>query len=151
MINLNQTSIKDQLRVDKLQIHKIIKQRYPFIFVDRILEFEIGKDIHGIKNVSLGCSYYDPETGTIPLFVIFELMGQLSEVLLRLSYDLSEKKGLLAGIQGFEINNHNAPYDNLNIKNEMLIATADMYKTKSAIFINNQLLCQGIFIHVFRK
>lgn len=150
-VNPNQNSIDYSLEIKNFNIYKIINQRYPFIFIDKIKAFEKGKSIHGIKNITQTCPYYITETGTLPLFVIVELMGQLSEVLLRLSFDLAERRGFLAGVQSFEINNSNIPYDILSIKNEILINTVDMYKTKSTIFTNNHLLCQGVFIHVFRK
>lgn len=150
-VNPNQTSIDYPSEIKNFNIYKIINQRYPFIFIDKIIAIEKGKSIHGIKNITQTCPYYLTETGTLPLFVVIELMGQLSEVLLRLSFDLTERRGFLAGVQGYEINNSNTPYDNLSIKNEILINTVDMYKTKSTIFTNNHLLCQGVFIHVFRK
>jgi len=134
-----------------LKTNEVLKQRYPFSLVDRVIEIDLGKSIHGIKNISQACQYYDSESGALPLFFTLELMGQLSEILLRLSYDLSEKKGLLAGVQGFEKYSQIIHCDILSIKNELLATANDIYKTKSAIIINNNLYCQGVFIHAFRK
>ncbi|CAM5518855.1 3-hydroxyacyl-[acyl-carrier-protein] dehydratase FabZ [Lysinibacillus sphaericus] len=35
------------------QIQEILPHRYPFLFVDRIVELEVGKRAVGIKNVSI--------------------------------------------------------------------------------------------------
>ena len=40
------------LPLDNAAIEKILLHRYPFLFVDRITEFEVDKRIVGIKNVS---------------------------------------------------------------------------------------------------
>ena len=41
------------LPLDNAAIEKILLHRYPFLFVDRVTEFEVDKRIVGIKNVSL--------------------------------------------------------------------------------------------------
>ena len=41
------------LPLDNAAIERILPHRYPFLLVDRIIDFEIDKRITGIKNVSL--------------------------------------------------------------------------------------------------
>ena len=45
------------LPLDYAAIEGILQHRYPFLFVDRITEFEVDKRIVGIKNVSLNERY----------------------------------------------------------------------------------------------
>ena len=48
------------LPLDNSAIEKILLHRYPFLFVDRITEFEVDKRIVGIKNVSHNERYLSP-------------------------------------------------------------------------------------------
>src|SRR6266568_11536 len=48
------------LPLDYAAIERILPHRYPFLFVDRITEFEVDKRIVGIKNVSLNERYLSP-------------------------------------------------------------------------------------------
>ena len=42
-------------------IERILPHRYPFLLVDRIVEFEVDKRVVGIKNVSLNDPYLSQE------------------------------------------------------------------------------------------
>ena len=44
--------------LDIEEIKKIIPHRYPFLFVDRILELEEGKRAVGIKNVTANEKFF---------------------------------------------------------------------------------------------
>jgi len=138
------------MRVDTLDISKYFKQKYPFCFIDRVVEFEIGKSITGYKNESTASIYFESESGQIPLFALVELMGQLSELLLRMSIDLTEKTGYLAGVQDVKINNKIELFDKLIVKNELITSFSGIYKTSSTIYHNNEVLCKGILIHNFK-
>jgi len=50
------------LPLDYAAIERILPHRYPFLLVDRIIEFEMDKRIVGIKNVSLNERYLSHTT-----------------------------------------------------------------------------------------
>lgn len=69
-------------------IIKILPHRYPFLFVDRILEIELGERIVGIKNVSGNEPFFQghfPGNPIMPGVLIIEAMAQVGGVLARLS------------------------------------------------------------------
>jgi len=69
-------------------IVKILPHRYPFLFVDRITELELGKRVVGIKNVSVNEPFFQghfPGNPVMPGVLIIEAMAQVGGVLARLS------------------------------------------------------------------
>jgi len=67
------------------QIEKIVKQRYPFLFIDRVLELEEGLSAKGIKCVSINEGFFGghfPGQPIMPGALILEAMAQLSAVAL---------------------------------------------------------------------
>ena len=74
---------KQVMMVDELM--KVIPHRYPFLFVDRILEIEPKKRAVGIKNVTINEPFFQghfPGHPIMPGVLIIEAMAQVSGVLL---------------------------------------------------------------------
>lgn len=66
-------------------IQRILPHRYPFLFVDRIIEFEAGKRIVGVKNVSGNEEFFQghfPGHPIMPGVIIIEAMAQTGGVML---------------------------------------------------------------------
>jgi 3-hydroxyacyl-[acyl-carrier-protein] dehydratase len=78
------------------EIKGLLKQRFPFIMVDRVLEIEPGKKIKSLKNVTgneiqfLG---HFPECAIMPGVFIVEAIGQSASIL----FSSSTKKGIDKG------------------------------------------------------
>jgi 3-hydroxyacyl-[acyl-carrier-protein] dehydratase len=73
------------LPLDYAAIEKILPHRYPFLLVDRIVEFEEDKRIVGIKNVSLNDRYLAQQrTGdlALPPTILTEAIAQVGAVLI---------------------------------------------------------------------
>jgi 3-hydroxyacyl-[acyl-carrier-protein] dehydratase len=74
------------------EIKGLLKQRFPFIMVDRVLEIEPGKKIKALKNVTgneiqfLG---HFPEHAIMPGVLIVEAIGQSASIL----FSSTTKKG----------------------------------------------------------
>src|SRR4029450_1463069 len=72
------------LPLDYAAIEKILLHRYPFLFVDRITEFEVDKRIVGIKNVALDERYLSPAVKggrpVLPPTILTEADGQVGGV-----------------------------------------------------------------------
>ena len=69
-------------------IIKILPHRYPFLFVDRIVELEPGKKVVGVKNVTGGEPFFQghfPGKPIMPGVLIVEAMAQTGGVLAGLS------------------------------------------------------------------
>ncbi|HEX7122678.1 MAG TPA: UDP-3-O-acyl-N-acetylglucosamine deacetylase [Gemmatimonadaceae bacterium] len=67
------------------EIMKTLPHRYPFLLVDRILEYEGGKRVVGIKNVTINEPFFQghfPGHAIMPGVLIIEAMAQVGGMLL---------------------------------------------------------------------
>ncbi|HOJ42910.1 MAG TPA: 3-hydroxyacyl-ACP dehydratase FabZ, partial [Syntrophorhabdaceae bacterium] len=72
------------MTVDIQEIIRLLPHTYPFLLVDRIIEYEHGKRIVGIKNVTFNEPFFQghfPKRPIMPGVLIVEAMAQAGGVL----------------------------------------------------------------------
>jgi 3-hydroxyacyl-[acyl-carrier-protein] dehydratase len=70
--------------MDINEILRLLPHRYPFLLVDRVLEFEPGKSLVGIKNVTINEPFFQghfPEKPVMPGVLILEALAQATGLL----------------------------------------------------------------------
>jgi 3-hydroxyacyl-[acyl-carrier-protein] dehydratase len=91
------------LPLDHAAIEQILPHRYPFLLVDRIIEFEVDKRIVGIKNVSLNDPYLSHATAGeapgLPPTILIEGIAQVGAILILAKPENRQRVPLLTGIQ----------------------------------------------------
>jgi 3-hydroxyacyl-[acyl-carrier-protein] dehydratase len=73
-----------KLPLELEDIKAILPHRYPFLLLDRVLEFETDRRIEGIKNVSINERYFIAGPGGVPILpatILTEAMAQAGAVL----------------------------------------------------------------------
>lgn len=81
--------------MDLAQIKKILPQRYPFLFIDKILEFEKDKKLVALKNVTANEEYFSghfPSMPVMPGVLLIETMGQAGIIFLNLNTEPDPKR-----------------------------------------------------------
>ncbi|HKJ92565.1 MAG TPA: UDP-3-O-acyl-N-acetylglucosamine deacetylase, partial [Longimicrobiales bacterium] len=81
--------------VDITKILEYLPHRYPMLLVDRIIDFEVGKRIVGIKNVTINEPFFQghyPGHPVMPGVLIIEAMAQVGGLLLMDSIENPEDK-----------------------------------------------------------
>lgn len=81
--------------LDINRILEYIPHRYPFLLIDRVLEFEGGKRILGLKNVTINEPFFQghfPEHPIMPGVLIVEAMAQAGGLLLMNEFDDPQSK-----------------------------------------------------------
>jgi 3-hydroxyacyl-[acyl-carrier-protein] dehydratase len=70
--------------LDINQIKEYLPHRYPFLLVDRVLDWEIGKSISAIKNVTVNEEFFNghfPHKPVMPGVIIIEALAQTAALL----------------------------------------------------------------------
>lgn len=70
------------------RIFKMLPHRFPFLLVDRVLDFEVSKRLRAIKNVTFNEPYFMghfPDHPVMPGVLILEALAQASGMLVQLS------------------------------------------------------------------
>jgi 3-hydroxyacyl-[acyl-carrier-protein] dehydratase len=90
------------LPLDYSAIERILPHRYPFLLVDRIIEFEPDKRIVGIKNVSLNERYLaraEDGSPVLPPTILTEAVAQVGAIMILAKPENREKLIFFAGIE----------------------------------------------------
>jgi 3-hydroxyacyl-[acyl-carrier-protein] dehydratase len=90
------------LPLDYAAIERILPHRYPFLLVDRIIEFEMDKRIVGIKNVSLSERFlWDAGDGrpVLPPTILTEVVAQVGAILILAKPENRDRLPFFAGIE----------------------------------------------------
>lgn len=91
-----------KLPLDYAAIEKILPHRYPFLLVDRVIEFEIDKRIVGIKNVSLNERYLARQPSgppVLPPTILTEAVAQVGAIMILAKPENREKLIYFMGIE----------------------------------------------------
>ena len=77
-----------QLPVDIERIREMLPHRYPFLLVDRVVEFESGQRIKAWKNVSINEPFFNghfPAHAVMPGVLVIEALAQAGGLLSHMS------------------------------------------------------------------
>jgi 3-hydroxyacyl-[acyl-carrier-protein] dehydratase len=117
------------LVIDSLAIQTYLPHRYPFLFVDRIIELEQYKRAVGLKNVTANEPFFMghfPERPVMPGVLILEAMAQVAGVLA--FYSLGGRRDyipLFTGIDKARFRTPVVPGDQLRMELEVLRRRGD--------------------------
>lgn len=105
-------------------ISKILPHRYPFLLVDKVIEFEAGKRAVGVKNVTMNEPQFTghfPERPIMPGVLMIEAMAQLGGIVC-LQKPVSDGTGVFffAGINGVRWRRPVVPGDTLVMEMELI-------------------------------
>jgi len=105
------------------EIMKILPHRYPFLFVDRVIEIEPGKKGIGIKNVTINDGFFQghfPQKPVMPGVVMIEAMAQTAGVVVLTSGAHNGKVALFMSISDVKFRKVVYPGDQLLMEVEIV-------------------------------
>jgi len=128
--------------MDIRAILQCLPHRYPFLLVDRVLEFEPGKRIVAIKNVTYNEPFFQghfPGAPVMPGVLIIEALAQAGAVLLlRDMPDRDSKLFMFTGIDGARFRRAVVPGDQLRLVVEVLHLRSRACKLRGVAEVDGQ-------------
>ncbi|MGO8756740.1 MAG: 3-hydroxyacyl-ACP dehydratase FabZ [Terracidiphilus sp.] len=126
-----------------------LKQRFPFLMVDRILELESGKSIKALKNVTgneiqfLG---HMPEYAIMPGALILEAIGQSASILFSYTTGVGTKAGefmALAAVNDMRFLVPVLPGDTMIVDVNILKMTDDVALVEGVVHVGDKIVTRG--------
>ena len=134
------------LPLDNAAIEKILLHRYPFLFVDRITEFEVDKRIVGIKNVSSNERYLSHAGGgppVLPPTILTEAVAQVGAIMILAKPENHGRLPLFLGIKRVRYRRPVHPGDVVEIEATVLRLRSRMGLLKGIARVNGQVVVDG--------
>ena len=137
-------------------IMRILPHRYPFLLVDKIIDFKPGESIIGIKNVTVNEPFFQghfPNHPVMPGVLIIEAMAQTGGIMLLNQMDNPENYvAYFASIDNVKFRKPVLPGDTLRFELKCTSLKTMLTKMHGEAFVNNDKVCEGDFMaKVVRK
>jgi len=133
--------------LDVTEIQKILPHRYPFLFVDAIVEMERLKRVVGIKNVTINESHFQghfPGKPIMPGVLIIEAMAQTGGLLLLQEVPDRENKLLyFVAVDGARFRRPVVPGDQLKLEIKVVSWRGDFCKLDGRATVEGQLAAEA--------
>jgi 3-hydroxyacyl-[acyl-carrier-protein] dehydratase len=134
------------MELDIKAIQEIIPHRYPFLLVDRIVEWEAGKRAVGIKNITVNEPFFQghfPEYPVMPGVLIVEALAQVGAVAVLGMEENRGKLAFFAGIDKFRFRGQVKPGDVLRLEVELLRLKGSVGKGKATAKVDGRTVAEG--------
>ena len=143
-----------QLPVDAATIRKLLPHRYPFLLVDRVVEFEKDKRVLAYKNITQNEPFFTghfPDRPIMPGVLIIEALAQAGGLLTQLSLgrDAQSKLFYMVKVDNARFNRQVVPGDvlELHVQIKRVIRNMAVYygeaKVGGEIVASAEVLCAG--------
>src|ERR1700675_1913197 len=133
--------------LDITQIEAILPHRYPFLLVDRIIEYDPGKGVVGIKNVTLNEPFFAghfPGAPVMPGVLIVEAMAQTADVMMLANIpDRESKLVFFTGIDAAKFRRPVVPGDQLRLELTVLRLRPRYIKLRGEAYVDGEMAAEA--------
>lgn len=143
-----------------MDIHEILKylpHRYPFLLVDKVLSFEVGKDIVALKNVSINEPFFPghfPHHPVMPGVLIVEALAQAAALLtIKTEGNMNKDDSVyyFVGIDGVRFKKPVTAGDQLILKVAIDRQIKGLWKYTARAEVDDQLVTEAKLMCTSRK
>jgi len=147
-------SQKNVIEVEEIQ--KLIPHRYPMLLVDRVLDYEAGKWLHAIKNVTFNEPVFTghfPGLAIFPGVMILECLAQATGILGFKTTNGREENEmyLFASIDNAKFKQPVVPGDTMHLHVEFIKERRGMWKFHGEAKVDGKIVCSADLMCARRK
>ena len=130
------------------KIMELLPHRYPFILVDRVTRFDLGKSIVALKNVTINEPFFQghfPGKPIMPGVLIVEAMAQVGGILWISSQDKEAAGSLFffTGVDKVRFRRPVVPGDQVIVDVGMLKIRGKVAKMTGKAFVEDKVVAEG--------
>lgn len=135
--------------VDITKILGLLPHRYPFILVDRILDYKEFDYVVAIKNVTINEPFFSghfPGNPIMPGVLMLESLAQASAIMSNLSRKPKEGHDFLyffAGVDNAKFKHVVVPGDQLRLEVKLIGQKRDFWRMHGEAFVGDKLACSA--------
>jgi 3-hydroxyacyl-[acyl-carrier-protein] dehydratase len=136
--------------MDIQKILDLLPHRYPFLLVDRVLEFKPGKSITAIKNVTVNEPFFQghfPGHPVMPGVLILEALAQTSGIYEFASREASHQSTnflfLLVSIDKARFRKQVIPGDQILLQVDLVSKRRNMMKVKGTAMVDGDVVASA--------
>lgn len=136
--------------IDIAEILRRLPHRYPFLLVDRAVEYVASTSIRGIKCVTINEPYFPghfPHEPVMPGVLQIEAMAQTGAVLMSKSLDVDVTRNtiLFMSVDNARFRRPVRPGDVLEMPVEVIFARRNIFKFRGRAEVNGELASEAEF------
>lgn len=128
-------------------ILKIVPHRYPFVLIDRIIDYHPGDKLTAIKNVTFNEHFFQghfPNQPVMPGVLILESMAQAGAFLvLNTVENPLDKNMFFTGVSDSKIRAPVTPGDQLRLEMTLVKMKLTAIRLKGEAYVENKLVAQA--------
>lgn len=135
------------VEIDK--IFELLPHRYPFLLVDRVLDYEPYQFLKAIKNVTINEPFFTghfPNKPIMPGVLMLEALAQTCAILSNLSRSAKEGHEFLyffAGIDNAKFKQVVTPGDQLLLEVKLIAQKRDFWRMQGSVHVGEKLACSA--------
>jgi len=144
------------MEISNEEVQKILPHRYPFLLLDRILEFTLNEKLVGLKNVTFNEPFFQghfPGKPIMPGVLIIEAMAQAGGVLAIKSdpQQMRNKIAYFLAIDKVKFRKPVVPGDQLILELTALRRGQKVWKMQGKAFVGEKLVAEAELTATFSK
>ena len=136
------------MTLDIQEILDFLPHRYPFLLIDRIVEFERTKRLVAIKNVTINEPFFQghfPGYPIMPGVLVIEAMAQAGGIIMLAEIaDRHKKLVVFTGIERAKFRRPVTPGDQLRIEVKVLSFRPRAGRIEGKAYVDGKLACEAV-------